>query len=117
MPLRRPLIVLVVATLLGVAAESAHAAPPPASYSCTPAPNNCASWRPTNVVLRWFAPTAINTNNCPVATTIAAEGVTTWQCGVTDDNVTWVWSTATVHVDKTAPRITSIRPSRPPDSN
>jgi hypothetical protein len=117
MPLRRPLIALLVVTVLAIAADSAHAAPPPASYSCTPAPNNCGGWRPANVVLRWFAPTAINTNNCPVATTIAAEGLTTWQCGVTDDNVTWVWSTATVQIDKTAPRITSVRPSRAPDSN
>jgi hypothetical protein len=93
------------------------AAVPPASYSCTPAPSDCNGWHRTNVVLKWFAPQAVDTNNCPIATLLSTEGVTKWSCGVTDDGITWVWALAAVSIDKTAPAATGATPARPPDGN
>ena len=109
---------VLVLTVLAVALAAPPAAgQPPASYSCTPAPGDCSMWRNTNVVLRWFAPTAVDVNNCPIAVTLTAEGVTNWDCGVTADMINWVWARATVRIDKTAPTVTGGRPSRPPDAN
>jgi len=122
MPLRRSAILLLVSTLVlagwsALAARRVEAQTPPASYSCTPTPGDCSGWRTTDVVLRWFAPTAVDTNNCPVAETLTAEGVTNWDCGVTADMVTWVWARATVSIDKTAPIVTAAMPGRAPDAN
>jgi len=109
------LLLTVFAVALAAPAEAdAQAA---ASYSCTPAPTDCSNWRNTDVVLRWFAPTATDVNNCPIATRLSAEGVTNWDCGVTTDGVQWAWARATVHIDKTAPVVTAATPSRLPDAN
>jgi hypothetical protein len=115
--LRRASMFVLVAAVLAIAAPAAEAQTPGASYSCTPTPGDCSGWRTTDVVLRWFAPTALDTNNCPVAVTLTTEGVTNWDCGVTADNVNWVWARATVSIDKTAPVVTGATPSRPPDGN
>jgi hypothetical protein len=115
--LRRSATFLLVVVALALAAPEAEAQPPPASYSCTPTPGDCTGWRTTDVVLRWFAPTAVDTNNCPIAVTLTAEGVTNWDCGVTADTINWVWARATVSIDKTVPTVTGATPSRPPDAN
>ena len=111
---RRLLAIPLVALAVALSATPAEAQAP-ASYSCTPVPGNCTGWRNTDVVLRWFAPDAVNTNNCPIAVTLTSEGVTNWDCGVTADTVNWVWARAIVSIDKTVPSVTTATPARPPD--
>ena len=117
--MRRLIAVLAVVVGTGLAAQPAAAQVPPASYTCTPQPADCSGWNRTDVVLRWFAPTATATNNCPVAAMITAEGVTNWDCGVSAPPASpdWVWARATIHIDKSVPRVTTATPSRPPDAN
>jgi hypothetical protein len=110
------LTIVALAGLCGPASGVASAIPP-ATYSCTPAPNNCSGWHTTNVVLKWFAPDAVDTENCPLATTLTAEGTSTWQCAVTADNINWVWAKAIVRIDKSNPIATGATPSRGPDAN
>jgi hypothetical protein len=111
-------LLAVVAFAAAVGPAAVASAIPAATYSCTPAPNDCSGWHTTNVVLRWFAPpTAVDTDNCPLVKTLTAEGTTTWNCAVTADNVSWVWATARIRIDKSNPIATGATPSRAPDAN
>src|SRR3954452_16035523 len=110
-------LLAVVALAGGLGPVSGASAIPAATYRCTPAPNDCSGWHTTNVVLKWFAPDAVDTANCPVAKTLTAEGTSTLQCAVTADNVNWVWAKAIVRIDKSNPIATGPTPSRGPDAN
>ena len=116
--MRRGLCTLVVAgAVLALSSPTAQAQTTAASYSCTPTPGDCTGWRNSDVVLRWFAPSAVDTNNCPLAVTLTSEGVTNWDCGITADMVNWMWARATVSIDKTPPGVAAATPDRPPDGN
>jgi hypothetical protein len=70
------------------------------------------------VTLKWFPPpTAVDSDNCPITKLLTTEGVTDWSCAVLGSDNVWVWNTAVVAIDKTAPRTTGAIPARPPDSN
>jgi hypothetical protein len=127
MSLRGSLMLLVLATALpvagGLGARSAVAAPPPATYTCTPGPSDCSGWHNTNVTLAWspLIPPVVDTRNCPSGAQITNEGITTWVCEVTDGlplgMPVWVPAKATVRIDKTAPAAITGTPSRVPDAN
>jgi hypothetical protein len=109
-------VVAVVVTACLVAAAPSPSAALDANYTCAPTAG-CTDWATTDVVLRWFpSPDVVDTSNCPIVKTISSEGVTDWQCGVTD-SVTWVYSTATIRIDKSAPTATGASTSRHADAN
>jgi hypothetical protein len=89
-----------------------------ATYTCVPRPADCRGWRATDVALRWFAnsPAVDDTRNCPAVQAIRAEGANRRTCEVLV-NGRWLSRTATVRIDKSAPRLRAPVPDRPPDAN
>src|SRR4051812_30735954 len=118
MVLRRPLILLLLATLLaitgwlafGARGAAAQQQPPPAAvYVCTPGPTDCSGWRNTpSVWVNWsvaLPPAVTGTRgSCGPVIEVKNEGQWSFTCWtVNNTSPTAVPATATVHLDKTAP--------------
>ena len=68
-------------------------------------------------MLSWYpSPAVMDSDNCPTAKLLTAEGVTDWLCGVLVSGQR-SWYTATVRIDKSAPQANVATPTRPPDAN
>jgi hypothetical protein len=107
---------LLVATLvLGLAAPAAAQGPPTATPRCTPAPVDCSGWYRVDVSLTWNvnAPYSDECNNFK----FTRDGAYPRTCLVSNDNVDWVPVPVTIHLDKTAPAVSGVAPSRGPDAN
>lgn len=88
------------------------------TFSCTPAPTNCAGWYTTNVTIRWtIDPAAVETDGCKWDTiTTDTQGKPEFCAAKTVDGV-WTRIDLSIKVDKTAPTVTGGVPDRPPDVN
>ncbi len=116
MTLRRSLLPIALAVVFA-AAGTRSAEAQVVQFSCTPGPADCTGWHTTDVVLRWFpSPAVADSDNCPIAETLTAEGVVTWLCGVLVGG-TWTWVPATVSIDKTVPVVAGGAASRGPDGS
>ena len=111
-------ILLPIALALVFAAGGARSAEAQVvQFSCTPGPADCTGWRTTDVVLRWFpSPAVQDSDNCPIAETLTAEGIATWLCGVQVGG-TWTWVPATISIDKSVPVVAGGTPTRAPDGD
>jgi hypothetical protein len=105
---------------LAVLVPAATAATPALDFSCSPGPANCDGWYRTPVQLRWDWDNtkAEPGGGCGDRTFTSDTKGTTVTCEVTEliaphDSAT---RHVTIHVDRTAPRITGPGLPRPPDS-
>jgi hypothetical protein len=117
------------AIFLAASPPSVQAVTPPApTYACSPpaiaTAASCDSWHTGPVTLKWqwdnFSSTPDNTdgNSCADRTFTDDTAATSVTCRVlSNDDQTPNQTTATVHVDQTAPDITAAIPDRPPDFN
>jgi hypothetical protein len=107
--------IIIASLALAALAASPGAAPgQTAAPNCSPAPGNCVGWYTTNVRLSW-AFNADFTQNCD-SFRFTQDGLHPRTCLVSNDNVNWVPFAVTIHLDKTAPTITGVAPSRGPDT-
>jgi hypothetical protein len=107
--------ILIASLALAALAASPCAAPgQTAAPNCSPAPGNCVGWYTANVRLSW-AFNADFTQNCD-SFRFTQDGLHPRTCLVSNDNVNWVPFAVTIHLDKTAPTITGVAPSRGPDT-
>jgi hypothetical protein len=113
--MRRALVVLVLALAAAVAVPST-AAGQTATPRCSPAPTNCTGWYATDVRLSWSV-SAVYSQDCD-NNAFTRDGVWARTCLVRNsENVNWTSIPVTVRIDKTAPVVTGVAPSRGPDAN
>jgi hypothetical protein len=105
---------LAAGTLCVAAAAHAQAAAPTADFTCTPGPADCSGWHDGDVQLKWFWPPSVEaTKDCDFST-LTAEGVHQATCGLLSGGA-WMYTTATVRIDRTPPQATGFATARPPD--
>jgi hypothetical protein len=99
---------------------AAHAVPPPLTFDCDPAPDDCSGWFQTAVQLKWDWPQLTadpSAGNCNKQTFTSDTKATNVHCEVKDQSSgDTTGRTVTIHVDRTAPTITGPGLGRPPDS-
>jgi hypothetical protein len=110
---------ILIATLAAaaIAASATQAAAQSATPRCSPAPADCSGWYARDVTLSWsFQGAPTDARGCELVT-FRVDGVFARTCSVSGDGVNFNAFPVTIHVDKTAPSVTGVAPSRGPDTN
>lgn len=111
----RRAIVIAALAIAALTASAGGAAAQTATPECKPAPANCSGWYAVNVSLTWHvnAPHSDECNNA----TFTRDGVYQETCLVSADGSNWIPLPVTIRLDKTAPSLTGVAPSRGADTN
>jgi hypothetical protein len=114
--MRRAILIAALA-LAALAALPGAAAAQKAMPMCSPAPMSCTGWYAVDVTLSWSLPAGTtDSQNCDVKT-FRTDGVSGWTCSVSVNGGPLAPSTALIHIDKVAPTIAGVAPSRGADTN
>ena len=115
-PPRLVAIVLVLWLVMLLGASRAEAVPS-VTYSCSPAPANCAGWFRSNVAIDWTVlPSNAAMTGCQDKSYTTDTAGTSEYCRA-DDGQAAVTVELTIRVDKTRPVVTGGQPSRAADAN
>lgn len=116
MPLRRILLVALVAAAGSLAVAQPAAAEPTVIYDCTPSPRDCLPWYRSNVSIDWTV-----AGNTEPPTGCVDKTLTTDTKGSHEICSAWdgarVTKEVVIKIDKTPPLVVNASASRPPDAN